>query len=74
MMTPETERELKRAGRNVARWTDERDRQIQKALAEGGSLRVIGDLVGLSHTAVKLIGERPPMVGTPSAETAPASP
>lgn len=72
MMTPETERELKRAGRNVARWTDERDRQIQKALAEGGSLRVIGDLVGLSHTAVKFIGERPVPSAPP--EPAPAAP
>lgn len=58
MMTPETERELRKAGRNVARWTEERDRLIRQASAEGGSLRGIGDAAGVTHSAVKYITEK----------------
>lgn len=50
--------ELATAGQEVARWTSERDRLIRQAVAAGGSLREVGALAGLSHTAVKLICER----------------
>lgn len=49
---------LERAGELVRTATSERDQLIRQALGEGGSLREIGEAVGLSHTAVKLIGEK----------------
>ena len=46
---------LRQAGRKVQEWTTERDSRIRAAVAAGGSLREVGDAVGLSHTAVKFI-------------------
>lgn len=51
----ETTDGLKRAGRAVREWTAERDRRIRAAVDAGGSLREVGEAVGLSHTAVKFI-------------------
>ena len=58
VLTPETQKALRRAGQKATSATQERDRLIREALAAGGSLREIGDAVGLSHQAVKLIGQR----------------
>lgn len=55
------ERALRTAGRKVAEWTAERDRLVKEAVAAGGSLREVGEAVGLTHTAVKFIAHgRPP--------------
>lgn len=54
-MTPTVERSLRTAGRKVAEWTAERDRLIRVAIADGATLREVGEIVGLSHTAVKFI-------------------
>lgn len=54
-LSTDIEKALKAAGKNVAKWTAERDRLIREAVALGGSLREIGAVVGLSHTAVKFI-------------------
>lgn len=55
VLTSETEKALRSAGRKVAKATSERDDIIRRAVAEGGSLREVGHAVGLSHTAVKFI-------------------
>lgn len=57
-LTPEMAKSLRSAGRNVEKWTDERNRLIREAVAAGGSLREVGEAAGLTHTAVKLICER----------------
>lgn len=57
-MNPDTARHLRTAGEKTRQWTAERDRLIRQALAEGGTLREVGALAGLTHTAVKLIGQR----------------
>lgn len=54
-MSDETKKGLRTAGRKVAEWTEERDRLIKRAVKEGGSLREVGEIAGLSHTAVKFI-------------------
>lgn len=59
-LTPDTEKALKTAGRKVAEWTQERDRLIRQAVAEGGSLREVGTAAGVSHTAVKFIAHGRP--------------
>ena len=56
----ETKRALRAAGRKVGEWTAERDRLIRKAVKDGGSLREVAELVGLSHTAVKFIAHGRP--------------
>lgn len=60
MMTPELTRALRNAGRNVEKWTTERDRLVKEAVAAGGSLREVGEAAGLSHTAVKFIAHGRP--------------
>lgn len=55
MLTPDMEKALRTAGRKVAEWTAERDRLIKEAVAAGGSLREVGEAVGLTHTAVSFI-------------------
>lgn len=55
MIQPDTEKALRTAGRKVAEWTATRDRLIKEAVEAGGSLREVGDAVGMSHTAVKFI-------------------
>lgn len=52
---PDTLKALRTAGRKVTEWTAERDRLVRQAVAEGGSLRAVGDAAGLSHTAVSFI-------------------
>lgn len=51
----ETRKALRTAGAKVGVWTSERDRLICLAVKEGGSLREVGTLAGLSHTAVMFI-------------------
>lgn len=48
-------KELTQAGKQVKAWTTRRDELIRAAVAAGGSLREVGEAVGLSHTAVKFI-------------------
>lgn len=52
---PDTLRALRRVARRAAELTAERDRLIKQAVAEGGSLRAVGEAAGLSHTAVDFI-------------------
>lgn len=58
VLTPERQRQLQRAGQKLADALADRDRIIREAIAEGGSLREVGDAVGLSHPGVKKIVER----------------
>lgn len=55
MLDKNTRDGLTMAGRKVTAWTQRRDDRIRAAVAAGGSLREVGELVGLSHTAVKFI-------------------
>lgn len=54
-ITDDTRKALRTAGRKVSEWTEERDRLIKAAIKEGGSLREVGEVAGLSHMAVKFI-------------------
>lgn len=56
MLSNDTEKALRNAGRKVTYWTTERDRLVKEAVAEGGSLREVGAAAGISHTAVKCAG------------------
>jgi predicted metal-dependent RNase len=60
MLTDETRKALMRVGRKVRDATAERDRLIKDAVAAGGSLREVGQAVGLTHTAVKFIAHGRP--------------
>ena len=60
MMTPEIERALRKAGANVRKWTDERDSLIRQAVEAGGTLREVGEAVGITHTAVSFIAHGRP--------------
>lgn len=60
MMSDEIKKSLRAAGRNVEKWTVERDRLVKEAVAAGGSLREVGDAAGISHTAVKFIAHGRP--------------
>lgn len=51
----DTRKELRTAGKQVKVWTEKRDELIRAAVTAGGSLREVGEAVGLSHTAVKFI-------------------
>ena len=55
VLDDETRAELKKAGKQVKVWTAKRDELIRSAVEAGGSLREVGEAVGLSHTAVKFI-------------------
>lgn len=55
MLDDKTRTELKQAGKQVKVWTTKRDGLIRDAIESGGSLREVGEAVGLSHTAVKFI-------------------
>lgn len=59
-MTVETEKALRTAARKVTEWTAERDRLIRQAVAAGGSLREVGEVAGISHTAVRFIAHGRP--------------
>lgn len=58
MLSDEDRAELVTAGKQVRIWTAIRDETIARLVAKGGSLREVGDAVGLSHTAVSLIAAR----------------
>lgn len=60
VLTPDMEKQLRNAGRKVAEWTEERDRLVKEAVAAGGSLREVGEAVGLTHTAVSFIAKGRP--------------
>lgn len=55
MLEDDARKELRQAGKQVHVWTAKRDELIRAAVAAGGSLREVGEAVGLSHTAVKFI-------------------
>lgn len=53
---PATATALRNAGAKVEEWTEKRNELIRRAvLEEGGAIRTVGELVGLSHTAVRHI-------------------
>lgn len=52
---PDTLRALQRAGAYATKWTARRDELIRQAVAEGGSLREVGNAAGMSHQAVNFI-------------------
>lgn len=60
VLSDDTKKALRRAGRKVKDATVERDELIKRAVEEGGSLREVGDAVGLSHQAVKFIAHGRP--------------
>lgn len=60
MFDTEKAKALRKAGRLVAHWTQERDRLITEAIEAGGSYREVGEAAGLSHTAVKFIAKGRP--------------
>lgn len=60
VLDPTTAKALTTAGRNVAKWTAERDRLVRLAVEQGGSLREVGAAAGISHTAVKFIAHGRP--------------
>lgn len=53
----QTRKDLTQAGKQVKVWTAKRDELIRSAVEAGGSLREVGEAVGLSHTAVKFIAK-----------------
>lgn len=55
VLSDEDRKALHQAGRQVAVWTKKRDDLIRAAVAAGGSLREVGEAVGMSHTAVSFI-------------------
>lgn len=59
-LTEDMAKALTKAGREVEKWTAERDRLITEAVSAGGSLREVGQAAGLSHTAVKFIAHGRP--------------
>lgn len=58
-MEPVLLRSLRDAAEKAARWTVERDALIRRARSEGATLREVAEAVGLSHTAVAKIEQRP---------------
>ena len=60
VIEPDMKRALNRAGRKVRVAVAERDELIREAVAAGGSLREVGQAVGLTHTAVKFIAHGRP--------------
>lgn len=54
-LSDEQARRLAAAGRHYEKWRKERNALIFEAHKAGGSYREIGDLVGLSHVAVRKI-------------------
>ncbi len=60
MLSDEHRKELHHAGKQVKVWTAKRDGLIRSAVEAGGSLRKVGEAVGLSHTAVKFIAKGRP--------------
>jgi hypothetical protein len=55
VLSDDVRKDLRQAGKQVKVWTAKRDELIRAAVDAGGSLREVGDAVGLSHTAVKFI-------------------
>lgn len=56
----DTRKDLTQAGKQVKVWTAKRDDLIRAAVEAGGSLREVGEAVGMSHTAVKFIAHGRP--------------
>lgn len=48
----DTARRLKRAGENHRKWIEQRNEMITLAYEQGGGVREIGRLVGLSHVQI----------------------
>jgi site-specific recombinase XerC len=55
-VSPEMAERLREFHRDT--WIAQRDAVIVEALEAGGSLREVGELVGLSHTQVRTIADR----------------
>lgn len=54
---PELAKQLQRVRVRLDRDLQERDNLVARAVRDGGSLREVGELVGLSHTRVRQIAE-----------------
>lgn len=52
-MSPDTAKRLRHAAEKAHEWTAKRDELIRRAVDEGGSLRTVGDVAGVSHQTVK---------------------
>lgn len=57
-MNDDTAKQLTKSAQKHREWAEKRDELIVKARQEGGSLREIAGLAGLSHTAVAKIAAR----------------
>lgn len=60
MLDDKARKELTHAGKQVKVWTAKRDDLIRAAIDAGGSLREVGEAVGMSHTAVSFIAHGRP--------------
>ena len=54
---PELAKRLRTVRKKIDKSLEERDRLIAEAIGAGGSLREVGQLIGLSHTRVRQIAE-----------------
>lgn len=61
----DAERDLSRAAKQAATWTERRNRLICEAHAAGGGVREIARIVGLSHPSVLNILSPKKRGGTP---------
>lgn len=59
-LTEQSKRELRTAGKRARDAVTKRDALIKWAVNNGGSLREVGEAVGLTHTAVKFIAHGRP--------------
>lgn len=59
-LTEQTKRELRAAGKRAKQAVEKRDALIKWAVEGGGSLREVGEAVGLTHTAVSFIAKGRP--------------
>lgn len=58
MVSDDTAEKLRRAAGKIDTWTDKRDALIAQARAEGGTLREIGEMAGMTHAGVARVLER----------------
>lgn len=58
MVGDDTAEKLRRAAGKIGTWTDKRDALIVQARSEGGTLREIAEMAGLTHPGVAKILER----------------
>lgn len=57
-VSDDTAEKLRRAAGKIDTWTDKRDALVVQARAEGGTLREIAEMAGLTHAGIARILER----------------